>query len=237
MKQVTQATVVDHLIELRRRLLISVAAVFVCAIIVTMFHNQIVDFLITPYQDATDNPKLLSLDPLAGLGFRIKVATVGGIALASPILFWEAWRFIVPALHKRERRYAIPFILSATLLFIAGASVAYFTLPRALDFLARVGGSSLTQTWTAQSYLNLFIFMLVGFGLAFEFPVILMFLLLIRATSTQTLRRYRRQWIVGIFIAAAVITPSQDPISLVMMALPMYVFFETVVIIGRLCKR
>ena len=236
-KKRSSMTLVEHLIELRRRLLISLGVVALCGIGVMIFSNPIVHFLIKPYQHATHNQKLLALDPLAGVSFRLKIGTYGGIALASPFLLWEIWRFISPALKKNEKKYTIAFVASASLLFILGGFIAYLTLPKALSFLATFGGSSLQQQWTGVSYINLLILMILAFGVAFEFPVILIFLLLVRIISTQTLRKYRRHFIVGITIAAAVITPSQDPYSLLLMAIPMYIFFEVSILIGRILKR
>ena len=112
-----------------------------------------------------------------------------------------------------------------------------FTLEPALDFLLNIGGSDLKALLTADRYISLVALMIVAFGLSFEFPVVLMFLLLARVITTQQLRQWRRWAIVAIIVFAAVITPSQDPYSLFAMAIPMYLFYEAVIIIGRLLKR
>ncbi len=232
-------TVVEHLTELRRRLIICVIAVTIAAIVVYIFSLDIIHFLLEYYRDAIDDSgrELIFLGPLDAFATRLKVATYGGIALALPVLLFELWRFITPGLEPREKRYALPFVFTSILLFALGGFVAMLTLPKALDFLLNLGGSELEPTLAADKYLSLVTLMILAFGLAFEFPVVLTFLLLARVISTAQLRRWRRGAIVLIVIFAAVITPSQDPYSLLFMAVPMYLFYEICIIIGRVMKR
>jgi sec-independent protein translocase protein TatC len=232
-------TVVEHLTELRRRLFICVIAVTLAAIVVYIFSLDIIHFLIEYYQDAIDDPnrELIFTGPLDAFATRLKVATYGGIALAFPVWLFQVWRFITPGLEPREKRYAVPFVLTSILLFALGGFVALITLPKALDFLLNLGGSELQPLLTADRYLSLVTLMILAFGLAFEFPVVLTFLLLARVITTRQLRRWRRAAIVIIVIFAAVITPSQDPYSLLFMAVPMYIFYEICIIIGRVLKR
>src|SRR6185312_10070538 len=165
------------------------------------------------------------------------VATYGGIVLALPIWLYQLWRFITPGLNPKERRYAVPFILSSIVLFAMGAAVAFLTLEPALKFLIDVGGPSQSPQFTSDKYLSLVSLMIVAFGLSFEFPVILVFLLIAGVLKTQQLRKARRWAIVGIVTFAAVITPSQDPYSLFFMAVPMYLFYEGSIVIGRILKK
>jgi sec-independent protein translocase protein TatC len=232
-------TVVEHLAELRRRLIISIIAVTLAAIVCFIFSSSIIHFFVNYYRDATHGQKnrLIFLGPLDAFITRVKVATYGGIVLALPVWLWELWRFVTPGLHSREKRYAVPFILSSVVLFALGGLVALLTLPKALEFLLTVGGSQLEPQLTADRYLSLVSLMIVAFGVAFEFPVVLVFLLLARVLSTARLRRWRRAAIVLITVFAAVITPSQDPYSLFFMAVPMYIFYEGSILIGRLLKR
>jgi len=232
-------TVVEHLTELRRRIIISLIAVTLAAIVCFIFSESIIKFFVTYYKDATQGQKtqLIFLGPLDAFLTRIKVATYGGIVLALPIWLWELWRFITPGLNPNEKRYAIPFILTSIVLFAFGALIALLTLPKALEFLLDIGGSQLRPELTADKYLSLVSLMIVAFGVAFEFPVVLVFLLLARVLTTRQLRRWRRPAILVIVIFAAVITPSQDPYSLFAMAIPMYIFYEASIIIGRVLKR
>ena len=232
-------TVVEHLTELRRRIIISLVAVTLAAIVCFIFSESIIKFFVHYYRDATHGQKnaLIFLGPLDAFITRVKIATYGGIVLALPVWLWEMWRFITPGLNPNEKRYAIPFVASSIVLFAIGAGVALLTLPKALGFLLDIGGSQLRPELTADKYLGLVSLMIVAFGIAFEFPVVLVFLLLARVLTTAQLRRWRRPAIVIIVVFAAVITPSQDPYSLFAMAVPMYVFYELCIVVGRLLKR
>jgi sec-independent protein translocase protein TatC len=232
-------TVVEHLAELRRRIIVCVIAVTIAAVIVYIFSLHIIRFLIDYYEDATDGQRnaLIFTGPLDAFATRLKVATYGGIVLALPVWLFQLWRFVTPGLHPREKRYATPFVATSIVLFAAGGLVAMLTLPRALDFLLNIGGEELEPLLTADRYLSLVTLMILAFGVAFEFPVVLTFLLLARVITTAQLRRWRRAAIVIIVIFAAFITPSQDPYTLLFMAGPMYLFYELCIIIGRVMKR
>ncbi|MGH9032202.1 MAG: twin-arginine translocase subunit TatC [Acidimicrobiia bacterium] len=232
-------TVVEHLSELRRRIIICMIAITLAAIVVYIFSLDIIRFLIEYYEDATDGQQdaLIFTGPLDAFATRLKVATYGGFALALPVWLFQMWRFVTPGLQPKEKRYAIPFVLTSVVLFAVGGLVAMLTLPKALDFLLNIGGSELEPLLTADRYLSLVSLMIIAFGIAFEFPVVLTFLLLARVISVAQLRRWRRAAIVFITIFAAVITPSQDPYSLLLMMVPMYLFYEACIIIGRILKR
>jgi sec-independent protein translocase protein TatC len=228
---------VAHLAELRRRLIISIIALVVGATIGFILYNHILNFLISPYREVTHNKQFVFFDPLEAFATRLKVAAWSGVFIASPVVLWQLWRFITPGLHKNEKRYAIPFIVSSILLFLLGAVVALITFKPALRFLIGVGGSNLTPLFSASKYLSLVMLMIVAFGVAFEFPIVLVFLELAGVVPSQKLRKWRRPAIVIIVTVAAVITPSQDPYSLFAMAIPMYIFYEASILIGRLLKK
>ncbi len=228
---------IDHLTELRRRLVISVLALVVGAVVGFIIYNRVLDVLISPYRDLTRNDKFVFFDPLEAFATRLKVSAWTGGFLASPVVLWQLWRFITPGLHKKEKRYAIPFVVSSILLFAMGAAVALITFKPALRFLIGVGGPNLTPLFSASKYLSLVILMIIAFGVAFEFPIVLVFLELAGVVSSRKLRKWRRPAIVIIVVVAAVITPSQDPYSLFAMAVPMYIFYEGSILIGRLLKK
>ena len=230
---------VEHLGELRRRFLISALAVVVAASIMFVLSNAVIEFLVTFYRDATHGHRqaLIFTGPADGFVTRLKVATYGGIVLALPVWLYQLWRFITPGLSTRERRYVVPFVASSILLFVLGAAIALLTLEPALKFLIDVGGSAQTPLFTADRYLSLVSLMIVAFGLSFEFPVVLVFLLIAGVLTTHQLRKIRRWAIVGIVAFAAVITPSQDPYSLFFMAAPMYLFYEASIVVGRILKK
>jgi sec-independent protein translocase protein TatC len=232
-------TVTEHLSELRRRLMISIAAVVIAAIVCYIFALDIISFFLDFYRDATDGQRnaFIFTGPLDAFITRLKIATYGGIVLALPVWLWELWRFVTPGLHSKEKRYAVPFVLSSLVLFAVGAGVALITLPQALKFLLDVGGQEVQPLLTADKYIGLVSLMILAFGIAFLFPVLLVFLLIARVLTPQQLARFRRWAIVLIFVFAAVITPSQDPYSLFFMALPMYLFYELSIVIGRIIVR
>ena len=232
-------TVVEHLTELRRRMIISIVAVAVAALVVYIFSLQIIDFLIDYYREATDGDRdaLVFTGPLDAFTTRLKVATYGGIVLAVPVWLWQLWRFITPGLNPNEKRYAVPFIVASMALFALGGFVAMRTLEPALGFLLGQGGSELEPLLTADKYLSLVTLMILAFGVAFELPVVLVFLLIARVVTTGQLSRARRWAILGVTIFAAVITPSQDPYSMLLLAVPMYLFYELSIIIGKIIKR
>jgi len=241
-------TLIEHLSELRRRVIVSAIVVVTFTVIVFFLYDHILHFLSTPYEHvtrgktacgatATTGCKLIATGPLEPFLVRLKVSTYGGIALSVPVVFWQIWRFVTPGLHKHERRYGVGFLIAIVVLFVLGGVVAWFTVEKALEFLLGVGGNSIQPFITADKYLTLVTLMIAAFGVAFEFPVLLVFLLLVRAVNTRQLRNVRRWMIVGIVTFAAVITPSQDPFSLFFMAVPMYLFYEIAIVIGRMMKR
>ena len=232
-------TVVEHLAELRRRVIISLLGFVVAASVSYWFAPDIIRFFLQYYTDATHGQihHFIFTGPVEGFVTRLKVATYAGFVASAPVWLWELWRFVTPGLEKREKRYAVPFLLSSIVLFAFGGAVAMLILPEALNWLLHAGGTQLTPLLTADKYLTLVALMILAFGLAFEFPVVIMFLLLAHVITTQGLRKRRRWAIVGIFAFAAIITPSQDPYSLFFMAIPMCLFYEGCIILGRILKR
>jgi sec-independent protein translocase protein TatC len=246
-------TLMEHLAELRRRIVIAIVAVIVGGAVAWAFYEPIFDLLIDPYCDAvvehgttvvTSNTVegdcdalILATDPLEGFATRLKVAGYGGVFLAMPIILWQLWKFVSPGLYTNERRYAAPFVLSAMVLFALGAGLAYWTLPRALGFLLEIGGDEIVSAYSPAKYLGLVVYMMLAFGVGFEFPILLVFLQLAGIIEPATLRRTRRYAVVIIFVLVAVITPSGDPFSLFALAVPMVVFYELSILIGVLFER
>ncbi|MGB6058309.1 MAG: twin-arginine translocase subunit TatC [Microthrixaceae bacterium] len=242
-RQGADMTLSDHIRELRYRLLVSVGAIFVGMIPAWFLYNPLLNMLNTPYCTALTNVDVAArcdffsinlLDPFA---LRLKVAGYGGVFLAMPVILWQLWRFLAPGLYKRERRYALAFTVSAFLLFTFGAFVAYFTLNQAVQFLVRVGGPDIEIRSGPNEFVKLSLFMMLAFGAGFLFPLVLVALQMIGVVTPQKLSSWRRQIILIIVVVAAVITPSGDPISLAALSVPMYIFFEVAVLLGRLMAR
>jgi sec-independent protein translocase protein TatC len=243
-------TLVEHLTELRSRLIKCVVAVLAGALICWIFYPQIFRALINPYCDSLstetrtatgallgDDCRLLQTDPLEGFSIRMMIAGYGGIALAMPVILYQLWRFVAPGLYKHERRYALPFVLLGAVLFLLGGGLAYWSVPRALSFLNSIGGANLVQVFSPKPYLSFITKMIVAFGIGFEFPIVLCFLQMVGVVSPRTLRRGWRYAAVGIVVLVAVITPSGDPITLCVLAVPMYLFYELSILYGWLWQR
>jgi sec-independent protein translocase protein TatC len=236
-------TMVEHLRELRSRLVFSALAFVTISVIVFFFYDPIEEFLRQPLcglpKDllGTQGCELSTLKVTGGFSFRIKLTSLLGLALTSPVWLYQLYAFVVPALTPKEKRYSLPFILSSVALFLLGSAFAYLTLPKGLEFLLRLGGEDINPLLGAEEYLNFVGLILLAFGVTFELPLILIFLGLVGVVSVDQLRAQRRLAFVLIFVLAAVVTPSQDPYTMTIMALPLYGFYElTIVILRRLTR-
>lgn len=237
-------TIMDHLRELRQRVIRSLLAVAVGTIVMLAAYDPIKNWLTKPYRNlCASRPEfkcdgsLFALGPLDGFSARLRVCAYGGLVLALPVVLWQIWRFVVPALNKKEKRYAVPFIVSSVVLFAVGCSIAYWTLDKALEFLINFSGTDITEAYRITDYIMLVVMMMLAFGIGFLSPVLLVFLQLVNAVSPKTLIKQWRYSIVGIFVAAAVITPSGDPISLMALAVPLTVLYLLAVLVGWLLTR
>jgi sec-independent protein translocase protein TatC len=237
-------TLVEHLAELRSRIMRCLLAVVIGIIIVLAAYGPVLRFLTKPYVSLCKRrgpdfcvANLQYLGPLEGFTTRLSIATYGGMILALPVIMWQIWRFIVPALHAKEKKYAIPFVLCSVLLFVLGGLVAYWTLDKAIEFLISWAGPDVKANFQISKYISLVGLMIAAFGLTFEFPVLLVFLQLVGVLTPQTLTKQWRYATVIIFVLAAVITPSGDPYSMMALAIPMLVFYVVSVIIGLIAQR
>ena len=232
-------TLFEHLAELRTRVLTCAVAFVIAATIAFLFYPHILSFLQHPYCEIRPphGCHFYITGPLDGLALRVKIAAYGGLFLASPVLLWELWRFITPGLKKNEKKYAVPFIVASILLFALGCLVAYLTFPHALNFLDHIGGPSLTEIFDPNKYLGLILLMMTIFGLTFEFPVLLVSLELAGVLTPKQLSSWRRWAIVLIVVVAGVITPSSDPFSMMALAVPLYIFYELSIVVGKILNR
>jgi sec-independent protein translocase protein TatC len=237
-------TLTEHLRELRSRIIRCMLAIVVGIILIMAFYDPVLRFLKRPYVDLCESkpegfctPDLISLGPLDGLTTRLSIATYGGIIIALPVILWQIWRFVVPALHQKEKRYAIPFVFSSVLLFLLGGFLAYYTLEKALEFLVSWAGEDVQAVFPVSKYISLVGLMVFAFGIGFEFPVLLVFLQLVGVLTPRTLLKGWRYAILAIFMLAAVITPSGDPYSMMMLAVPMTIFYLISIVIGKVFER
>ena len=244
-------TLMEHLTELRNRLIKSVVAVVVCGVACWILYPFILDLLLQPYcktfpiEERIDSAlfgsdggcNLFVSSPLEPFNVRITLVGYGGFALAMPVLLWQGWRFVAPGLYRHEKRYAIPFVAAGVLLFFTGVALAYWSLPRALDFLKNIGGPDLVSLFSPKQYLGFVVKMMVAFGIAFQFPIVLIGLQATGVVDNRTLRKIRSYAVVGIVILVAVITPSGDPFTLMALSIPMYAFYEIAILWGVLTRR
>jgi len=237
-------TLVEHLEELRTRLFMSLGAIGIGSIVGWFLYDPVLRLLRTPFCDTLSHiPKENRpptgcdfvftgvLDPMV---IKLKVVVFLGLFVALPVVLYELWAFIVPGLTKRERRMAVPFVVSSVILFALGALLAYYTLPKGLGFLLGFAGSGFVPLLTGDRFLGFVMLLALAFGLSFEFPIILIFLSVVGVVSSRKLRDWRRGAILFIAVFAAVITPSSDPYTMTAMMVPMMLFYEAAIIVARL---
>jgi sec-independent protein translocase protein TatC len=243
-------SVIEHLDELRSRLIKSMLALGVVAIFAFIFYPTVLDVLIRPLdalppglkdkiltQGDSNDPNLTVIGPLEGLNVRLKVTAMLALIFASPFWLYQLWAFVTPGLTMKEKRYALPFVASSVLLFATGTTFAYVTLPAALRFLVGIAGPDVTVLFGAQQYINFVGLMLLAFGLSFQLPLVLFFLGLVGVLTVQQLRDHRRIAAVGTAGMAAVVTPTQDPFTMLAMWIPLYLLYELTIFLLALRDR
>ena len=237
-------TLTEHLSELRSRIIRSGLAVALGIIAILAFYDPVLSFIRRPYDrlcerrpDLVSECDLYSLGPLDGFNARLRIALYGGLILSLPVLLWQIWRFVVPALHSREKKYAIPFIFSSVLFFAIGGVLAYLTLDRGLEFLVGWSGSDVQQAYQITKYVSLVALMIAAFGVGFEFPVLLTFLQLAGVITPRWLVANWRVAIVSIVVLAAVITPSGDPVTLIALSVPLIGLYFLSALLGHVLTR
>lgn len=244
-----EMTLFEHLNELRSRLFKSAVAVVLGFVVGFVLRHEIFDILIRPYCELdpalragstvfdANRCQLIVTEPLAMFFISLKAAAVVAIVLAAPYVCYQVWRFVTPGLEPVERRYALPFIVISQLLFVGGAVFSYFVIPRGLEFLLSLAGPDVVALLDANSYLGFMLQVMLSFGVAFEFPLVLIMLSLMGVVTAASLRQYRRHALFGTFVAAAIITPTQDPATMALMAAPLVTFYEVSILVARYIER
>jgi len=238
-----EMSLLEHLDELRSRLVKMVLA-FVLGCSVSWFlYEKILRLLIGPLKklpvsdQIISRGKLVFTAPTEAFFIRLKITAFTGLVFALPIILWQLWRFVTPGLHKREKRYVLPFVFISMGLFVAGINLAFFSLPKALEVLTSFAGQDLILLPRAAEYLSFVLLLIAAFGLSFEFPIVLIALTLVGVLSSAKLRKGRKAAYLIILIAAALITPTQDPITLAIMAVPLGLLYEATILTTRLLKK
>jgi sec-independent protein translocase protein TatC len=240
-------SLVAHLTELRNRIAKALIAVVVAGgVAFWWYQHGLGTFIRAPYCDLPANLRygggkngcgLLVTDVFGGVFIRLKVALLVGVVLAAPVWLYQLWAFITPGLRRNERRYAISFVAASTTLFAAGAVLAYLFLGAGLRALLGLAGNGVVVALTAQDYIGFVLSVLIAFGVSFELPLGMVALNLVGVLSHAVLAKGRR-WIMFLTIVfAAVVTPTQDPFTMLAMALPMMLLFEIAIQIARVVDK
>jgi sec-independent protein translocase protein TatC len=240
-------SVLDHLRELRRRLFIIMLIIGAGAIIGWVLYNPILHIMERPYcavppkhrldANGGTNCSLLFFGPLDGFTIRLKVSFIAGTILTAPFWLFQVWRFVTPGLHRNERKWSITFILASSVLFAGGMALAYFTLAKGLETLISLSGSGTQSALEVTKYISFVSLVLVVFGASFELPLLIVMLNLVRILPYSVLKRGQRLGIFGVFVFAAVATPSTDPFTMTAMAVPMALLFEASVLFAFIHDR
>ncbi|MEV7396371.1 twin-arginine translocase subunit TatC [Aeromicrobium sp. NPDC092404] len=234
----------DHLRELRNRLVRAILAIFVATVIAWAFYDQILEFLTHPYNEIKPLLKERGIDSeivITGIGgaftFQLKISLVAGILLSSPVWLWQAWAFILPAMHRNEKRWAALLTATGAPLFVGGAALAYVVLPKAIDVLIGFVPDGVDNLITGAEYFDFIVRMMLVFGVAAEIPLVVILLNRLGVVSGRQLASSRPWTVIGVFVFAAIATPSTDPLSMLFLAVPMTVLYLIAEVIARLTDR
>lgn len=230
----------DHLEELRWRLIKSIAAVVISSVVVYFFSDLVLSLLIKPYNDAIvylqkpNAQKLIFLSPTGGFMIRIKLSVFMGLLLSLPVIFYQLWQFVVPGLLSKERKYVPLVALFSTVCFLLGAAFCYLLVLRfGLRFLLDFETADLVATISINEYLSFVTMLILVFGLVFELPILSFFLAKLGLITPAFLRHYRRHGIVIMFVLSAIITPP-DVFTQVLLAAPLVVLYEISILVSSL---
>ena len=217
-------SLMEHLDELRKRIVHSAIYLFVGFILAYAFHERLYGFVQAPLDKL--HIKLNYTHPMDPLNLYLQVALIGGAILASPFILYQVWLFIAPGLYQKEKRFVVPFMSATVGLFLAGASFGYFfVLPGALKILILGFGSKFNPIVTIEEYTGFFLSIILGLGISFELPILIFFLALFGIVSPRFLWKNIRYAILAVFLVAAINCPSPDPGTMCIYAVPMLALY------------
>lgn len=227
-----------HIQDLRKRLMISVLTLLVAFLVCFSFWNHIFEWIKAPLGAAFDSKQvsgmLIQISPAEGVIAAMKVSFFAALLISMPIVFWQLWLFVAPGLYKNEKKVVLPFVFFGTFMFLGGAAFAYYVVfPFTIKYILMFGNEEFQANISVSSYITFFTRVVIGFGVAFELPVLAYFLAKIGLITDATLKHYFKYAIVIIFILAAIITPP-DVISQVFMALPLICLYLLSILIAKI---
>lgn len=225
----------DHLGELRKRILWSLAAIIVGLAVTLNFTERLMKFIRRPFDAAVPGQKLVFLSPTEAFWVYMKVALIAGCVLAIPVVLYQIWAFVAPGLHAHERRFALPFVIIGSLFFLLGATFAQLVvIPFAMRFLVTFPGPDLTPMISINSYVDFVLKFTLAFGAIFELPVAITLAARMGIVTPQFLSKNRKYAILINFILAAILTPTPDIFNQTLMAGPMILLYELGIISARI---
>lgn len=228
--QKNELSIIEHLDELRYRLIICLVTVLVFSIFTYNFSNQIIEFLKKPYPD-----KLVFLNPVEPFNVVIKISLFGGFILALPVIFYEIWKFVTPGMALKERKYVFIFVPVAIILFCCGIAFSYLLfLPVSLKFLIGFGQGMFQPMISINNYFSFVMFLSLILGLIFEVPLVIMLLLKLKIIQYNTLAKSRKFMVVMAFFTAGIITPTSDIFNQCIIAVLLIILYETGLLAARI---
>ncbi len=227
----------DHLEELRWRVIYSLIGVVVGAILCWIFIDFLVDYvLLVPAK--VNKIKLQNLKPFGQLFLYMQIAIIGGVILSLPNLFFQLWKFISPALRKTERRYISAIVWFSTFCFLVGIVFAYYLMiPLSLSFAAQFGSTSIENNFAIDEYFSIITSIMLAAGVVFELPMVSFFLSKLGILTPKFMRKFRRHALVVILILSAILTPGTDPVSQIVLAVPLVLLYEISIFVSKLSQK
>ena len=226
-------SVIEHLEALRRALIVSLIVWGVATLVAFFISNQVIDFLIK----RAGLEHAVYLAPTGGVFLRLKVSMYIGIVLSAPVVIQQVWWFVSPGLHQNERKFVLPMIISTIFFFGLGVAVAVYALPLYLKVLNSFAPPDVVYLPDLAQFISFVLLMVIGFGIVFELPVVLFVLGMVRIISSRWLRKTRPYWFLGLGITANFLTPGADPVTPLIMFVPLYIFYEGTSLLLRLLRR
>lgn len=237
-EQLAEGSLISHLVELRQRLLRAVIAVLILFVPCAIFQDQLFTLVATPLiEKMPQGTSMIATSPVAPVLVPLKLAFMAAVFLAMPFVLYQAWAFVAPGLYKKEKRFAVPLVISSILLFYAGMAFAHFVVfPLMFAFLTSTAPQGVQMMTDMGNYLDFVLLLFFAFGIAFEIPVATVLLASTGMVRVETMTKNRGYVLLGIFVIAAFLTPP-DAISQSFMAIPMYLLYEIGIVLSRVLLR